>query len=60
MKNGKIINVNADGIQWWNESRMLQLYNNGDTVGMLNIDNIAGWVKTNHMVEKQRNKDEGR
>ena len=47
-KDGKIINVNADGTQWWNESRMLTLYNNGDTVGIFNIDDIAGWINTNY------------
>jgi len=48
LKDGKIINVNADGTQWWNESRMLTLYNNGDTVGIFNIDDIAGWINTNY------------
>jgi len=42
MKDGKIINIKADGTQWCNESRMLTLYNNGDTVGIFNIDDIAG------------------
>lgn len=40
-KDGKIINVNANGTQWWNESRMLALYNNEDTVGIFNTDYIA-------------------
>ena len=48
LKDGKIINVNATGIYWLNESRTLGLYNDGDTVGRFNTNNIAGWINTNY------------
>jgi hypothetical protein len=48
LKDGKIINVNATGIYWLNESGTLGLYNDGDTVGRFNINNIAGWINTNY------------
>ena len=53
LKDGKIINVNATGIYWLNESGTLGLYNDGDTVGRFNINNIAGWINPNYMAESE-------
>lgn len=51
MKNGKVINVNATGTSLWEETRTLTLYNGVATVGVLNVDNIIGWVKSDYMTE---------
>jgi hypothetical protein len=51
MKNGKIINVDANSQAMLEDIRILKLYNGVFTVGVFNMDNIIGWVKSNHMGE---------
>lgn len=46
LKDGKIINVNAIKAQWWNKTGVLKLYSDEDMVGIFNIDNIAGLIKS--------------
>ena len=53
LKNGKIINVNADSSDWFNESKTLILHNGEVTVGIFNIDNIAGFTKSDCMAESE-------
>ena len=49
MKDGKIINVDAYGMLLKNEDRTLALYNGRNTIGVFNMDNIAGWTKSYYM-----------
>jgi len=56
LKDGKIINVNSDSSDWFNESRTLVLHNGEVTVGIFNIDNIAGFTKSDHMAESEDKK----
>lgn len=51
LKNGKIINVNADNSDWFNESKTLILHNGEVTIGIFNIDNISGFTKSDCMAE---------
>lgn len=53
LKNGKIINVNADSSDWFNESRSLVLHKGEITVGVFNIDGIAGFTKSDYMAERE-------
>lgn len=58
LKDGKIINVNASEIEWSNESRIMKFYGNNDIrgrrriVAIINIDNIAGYIKTFNLQRK--------
>lgn len=56
LKNGKIINVNADRTEWFNESRTLFLYNGEITVGTFNIDNIVGFIRADYTEEREYKK----
>jgi hypothetical protein len=51
MKNGKVINVDANSQDMLEDIRILKLYNGVFTVGVFNMDNIVGFVKSNHMAE---------
>lgn len=53
LKNGKIINVKANRSDWFNESRTLALYNGEITVGLFNIDGIAGFTISDYIVESE-------
>ena len=53
MKDGTILDVNATGTELWEENRTLTLYNGVATVGVLNIDNIIGWIDADYMVESE-------
>lgn len=53
LKNGKIINVNADGIRLRND-RTLELYNSRNLIGVFNMDNIAWWTISYYM-ERSKN-----
>ena len=53
LKDGKIINVNANSADWWNKDRTLALCNDGNTVGVFNVDNIAGFINSDCIVESE-------
>ncbi len=56
LKNGNIINVNANGTDWFNEDRTLTLSNDGNTVGVFNVDNIAGLINSDCIAESEETK----
>lgn len=53
MKDGKVINVDAKSTDFWEDTRMLKLYNGIATVGEFNVDNIVGYVNSDYVVEKE-------
>lgn len=48
MKDGKIINVKANKIQWFSQSRAIALFNDRYYVARFNMDNIAGWIEEDY------------
>lgn len=56
LKDGKIININANSTDWWNKDRTLALCNDRDTVGVFNVDNIAGFIDSNFIAEREETK----
>ena len=52
MKDGKIINVKANGLQELMESKTLILFNDGNLVARINTDNIVGWIDLDYMAER--------
>lgn len=53
MKNGKIINIDANSTDMCKDTRMLKLYSGIVIVGVFNVDNIIGWVKSDYMEESE-------
>ena len=51
LTNGKIINVNATEIEWYEKERMIRLINNRRIVARFNMDNIVGWIDADYKVE---------
>lgn len=56
LKDGKIININANSTDWWNKDRTLALCNDGNTVGVFNVDNIAGFIDSDCIAEREETK----
>jgi hypothetical protein len=55
-KNGKIINIKADKASWDVENRNVSFFSRKDAhylVAVFNVDNIAGFIKTDCMTESK-------
>ena len=48
LKDGKIINVKANKVQWLSQSRAIALFNDRYYVARFNMDNIAGWIEEDY------------
>lgn len=44
LKSGKIIDINADEVVWYEKSRTVTFINDRQTVARINMDNVAGWI----------------
>lgn len=53
LTDGKIINVNATQVEWYEESRMIELTKGFNTVARINMDNVVGWINADYMVESE-------
>lgn len=53
LTDGKIINVNATEVEWYEKSRMITLLNDRQIVARINMDNVVGWINTNYKVESE-------
>lgn len=53
LKNGKIINVKADEVEWLVESRMIKLINKRRIVARINMDNVVGWIDADYKEESE-------
>ena len=52
LTDGKIININADKVEWYKSDRMIRLFNNGQVVARINMDNVVGWIDTDYKTER--------
>ena len=59
LKNGNIIKIKATEIEWFGKERMSKVYNNGQVVATINMDNVAGWIKGAYMTEIDVTKTDG-
>jgi hypothetical protein len=54
LKDGKVVNVKADRVSWDVENRKVSFSSRKEVphlVAVLNVDNIAGFVRTAYMTE---------
>ena len=51
LTDGKIINIKATNVEWDEKSRTIRLINNRHIVARINMDNVAGWIKSDHIAE---------
>lgn len=54
LTNGKIINVNATEVEWYEKERMIRLINKRQVVARFNMDNIVGWIDADFNVESEK------
>ena len=52
LKDGKVININATEVEWHEKSRTITLINNSEVIARINMDNVIGWIDTDHKVEE--------
>lgn len=53
LTDGKIINIKADEVEWYEKTRMIKLINNKRIVARINMDNVVGWIDTDYKVESE-------
>lgn len=58
LTDGKIININATEVEWYEKSRMIKLLNNDTTVARINMNNVVGWINTDYKVESEEQENE--
>lgn len=55
LTNGKIINVNATEVEWYDKTRTIRLINNRNVIARINMDNIVGWIDADYKAESEDN-----
>ncbi len=53
LTNGKIINIQATRVEWYDKSRTLVFINDRTTVARINMDNVVGYINANYMEESE-------
>lgn len=51
--NGDTINFQADKVDFNPKTRLIKLFNDGHIIARFNVDNIAGVVNTDYMLERE-------
>lgn len=54
LTNGKIINIKATGVEWYERSRMIKLIDDRKTVAKINMDNVVGWINADYKAESEK------
>ena len=44
LTDGKIINIKATDVEWFEESRIIRFLNGREVVALINLNNVVGWV----------------
>lgn len=44
LKDGKIINVNATEVEWFENHKTIRLIHGSQVVARINVDNVVGWI----------------
>ena len=57
LTSGKIIDIDAMGVEWHEKTRMITLYV-GDsfhpkTIARINMDNVVGWIESSRIKESE-------
>lgn len=48
LTDGKIINIKADEVEWYEKSQMMKLINGKQVVARINMDNVVGWINADY------------
>ena len=55
LTDGKIININATELEWFEKPRMIKLINDRRVVARINMDNVVGWINADYKAESEDN-----
>lgn len=55
LTDGKIINIKATEIEWYEKERMIRLIKDRQIVARINMDNVVGWIKADYKAESEEN-----
>ena len=53
LTNGKIIDIKADEVEWYEKVRMIRLLKNKQVVARINMDNVVGWIDAKYKAESE-------
>ena len=53
LTDGKILNINADEVEWCEKARMIKLINRRQIVARINMDNVVGWIYADYKAERE-------
>ena len=53
LTDGKIINIKATIVEWCEKSRTIKLFDGGQVVARINMDNVVGWIYANCKTESE-------
>lgn len=53
LTDGKIINIKATEVEWYEKSRMIKLINDRQIVARVNMDNVVGWIDSDFKAESE-------
>lgn len=58
LTDGKIINVKATEVEWYEKERMIKLINNRQIVARINMDNVVGWIDADYKAESEEQNEQ--
>ena len=58
LTDGKIINVKATEVEWYERERMIKLINNRQIVARINMDNVVGWIDADYKAESEEQNEQ--
>jgi len=53
LTDGKIINIKATEVEWYEKVRMIKLINDRQIVARINMDNVVGWIDADYKAESE-------
>ena len=53
LTDGKVVNIKATEVEWYEKTGMIKLFNEGRTVARINMDNVVGWIEADYMEESE-------
>ena len=53
LTDGKIIDIKATDVEWNEKTRMIRLFDGGQVVARINMDNVVGWIDADYKLESE-------
>lgn len=50
LRNGKIIDIIADSVEWSEKTRTFRFFKDSRSIARFNMDNVVGWTENDNLI----------